>query len=274
MSPLTWEQGAHRAADEILDRANRVWDRHPLDLALQEAVAWDLRVARNAQEDASPTYLRDGLSSIGVSVIADHSTIPHVRREFVDGVVDTVISKQHDYGHENINAFGALGVLVRLSDKVARLRNLERRVEALHEPIVDTKADLLGYAIVGLMLIDGTFQCPLFADVLCGPPPLVSASPISEGETSNAGFAVVDEAYEHDEEDLRGAAVNWLSHVPIPWTRDEIVEIVRSETLGHAVAAADEARIREIAVDAYNAEHCAAKSAQVAPRDFPRWSMP
>ena len=36
--------------------------------------------------------------------------------------------KQHDYGPGNISSFGEVGVLVRVSDKIARLKNLQGRV--------------------------------------------------------------------------------------------------------------------------------------------------
>lgn len=75
---------------------------------------------------------------------------------------DTLCSKQHDYGHENINAFGVIGVAVRLSDKIARWRNIkDRRNKVANETVVDTLVDMVGYAIISSMLEDGSFQNPL-----------------------------------------------------------------------------------------------------------------
>lgn len=75
---------------------------------------------------------------------------------------DTLCSKQHDYGHENINAFGIVGVAVRLSDKIARWRNIkDRRNKVANETVVDTLLDMVGYAIISSMLEDGSFQNPL-----------------------------------------------------------------------------------------------------------------
>ena len=51
-------------------------------------------------------------------------------------IADIVIKKQHDYGHENILAFGEFGVLVRTNDKLARLKNLIGK-EGITEPRVD-----------------------------------------------------------------------------------------------------------------------------------------
>lgn len=70
--------------------------------------------------------------------------------------------KQHDYGHDNINAFGMVGIAVRMSDKVARLLNLlAKGAEAENESLVDTYLDIVGYAVIAGMLLDGTFDLEL-----------------------------------------------------------------------------------------------------------------
>ena len=71
-------------------------------------------------------------------------------------------SKQNDYGHGNIMAFGTIGVAVRMCDKIARLANLTvNDVDALNETIVDTWQDIVGYAVIAGMLIVGTFELEL-----------------------------------------------------------------------------------------------------------------
>jgi hypothetical protein len=74
-------------------------------------------------------------------------------------IAETVISKQHDYGHDNIMAFKEQGLVVRLWDKVARLKNLlwVRQESPKNESIEDTFTDIAGYAIIGLMLANDTF---------------------------------------------------------------------------------------------------------------------
>jgi len=75
---------------------------------------------------------------------------------------DTLCKKQHDYGHDNINAFGMVGVAVRLSDKIARYKNLQNRTNAVaNESLVDTLMDMVGYAVLAKMLEDGSFQLEL-----------------------------------------------------------------------------------------------------------------
>jgi len=79
---------------------------------------------------------------------------------------DILVSKQHDYGHDNINAFGQIGIAVRLSDKIARYYNLDKRnVVALNEPFVDCLRDMVGYGVLSAMLGNGTFNLKLEGDM-------------------------------------------------------------------------------------------------------------
>ena len=77
-----------------------------------------------------------------------------------DELVDLICRKQHDYGHDNIIAFGEFGLLVRTSDKVARLRNLQGK-EGIVEPRIDAWRDIAGYAILALMVDRDWFKLEL-----------------------------------------------------------------------------------------------------------------
>ena len=77
-------------------------------------------------------------------------------------IVSLLIKKQRDYGHGNILATGLLGIAVRQSDKAARLYHLvSEKKEPRNESLRDTLMDQAGYAIIGLMLLDGTFELEL-----------------------------------------------------------------------------------------------------------------
>jgi len=79
-------------------------------------------------------------------------------RNSASKVAEIVIAKQHDYGHDNILVFKEQGLVVRLWDKISRLKNLLwKNVEPKNESIEDTFTDIAGYAIIGLMLAEGTF---------------------------------------------------------------------------------------------------------------------
>ena len=80
-------------------------------------------------------------------------------RETALKIAETVISKQHDYGHDNIMAFREQGLVVRLWDKISRLKNLLwiNNAKPKNESIEDTFTDIAGYAIIGLMLSNNSF---------------------------------------------------------------------------------------------------------------------
>lgn len=63
--------------------------------------------------------------------------------------------KQQDYGSANIAKFGTFGVLVRINDKLERLKNLYtikgRKRKAINESIQDSFRDLSNYAIIALL---------------------------------------------------------------------------------------------------------------------------
>ena len=73
-----------------------------------------------------------------------------------------LISKQLDYGPGNINNApgGAMnGVLVRMNDKMERLKNLIYHTEGepLNESIDDSLIDIANYAVIAMMVRSGTW---------------------------------------------------------------------------------------------------------------------
>jgi ABC-type branched-subunit amino acid transport system substrate-binding protein len=76
-------------------------------------------------------------------------------------LLDLLVTKQKDYGPDAINRApgGALnGVMVRIHDKYERLRHLTAvGIRPEHESIRDTYKDLANYAVIALMVIDGTW---------------------------------------------------------------------------------------------------------------------
>jgi len=61
--------------------------------------------------------------------------------------------KQLDYGPENIADFGAFGCIVRMNDKMKRMKHLyqNRRKKAQNESIIDSWRDFSNYGIIGQM---------------------------------------------------------------------------------------------------------------------------
>jgi hypothetical protein len=77
-------------------------------------------------------------------------------------VANTLCDKQRDYGPENIARFSHKGLILRLHDKVARLENLlASGASAKNEALEDTYMDIIGYSVIGMMLLDGSFFFPM-----------------------------------------------------------------------------------------------------------------
>ncbi len=86
-----------------------------------------------------------------------------------------MVGKQKDYGPNNINAFGEMGVIVRMSDKFERLKNLLFSEDedgnviwagdqgAENESVDDTYMDILNYALIALMVRKGYWNAPFNA---------------------------------------------------------------------------------------------------------------
>lgn len=83
--------------------------------------------------------------------------------DVLSDISDTLIKKQLDYGPNAIKRFGLEGIVIRMSDKMERLINLIelKKDPAIDESIEDTLFDLAGYAVIGLMYLEGNFPLPI-----------------------------------------------------------------------------------------------------------------
>jgi len=80
-------------------------------------------------------------------------------------LADLIVAKQNDYGKDNILGFGEQGLVVRLWDKINRLKNLVwHNTRPKNESVEDTLNDIAGYAIIGLMLRKGWFELTMKED--------------------------------------------------------------------------------------------------------------
>jgi hypothetical protein len=75
-------------------------------------------------------------------------------------VMHLLLEKNAKYGNSNLTKYGHMGILVRLSDKLARLENLSeagaknvKEYDKLRESIEDVYKDIAGYGILGLKLM-------------------------------------------------------------------------------------------------------------------------
>ena len=67
--------------------------------------------------------------------------------------------KNEMYGDENIVKIGKEGIIVRLTEKIERLKHLlVNKINPPEETIEDTWNDIIGYGIIGLMLQRGRWK--------------------------------------------------------------------------------------------------------------------
>jgi predicted DNA-binding protein (UPF0251 family) len=149
----TWEQSASQ------------WVMHIASFATEEIETNNAKLMRLCESAKKCLFDSDDLpvsllwTEIGIEAIQEL----RLRNSWDSGeMCNLLISKQHDYGHRNITAFGLRGVLVRLSDKIERLNNLKsKKSKAKNESMLDTLRDIVGYCVIALMLNDETFDLEL-----------------------------------------------------------------------------------------------------------------
>lgn len=82
-----------------------------------------------------------------------------------DEMLGLLVRKQRDYGHENILAFGHVGIAIRMCDKLSRLNSLlTSGATPSNESLIDTWMDLVGYAVISEMLYLEVFELELKDD--------------------------------------------------------------------------------------------------------------
>ena len=79
-------------------------------------------------------------------------------RDIYTKLLDVYVSKNHDYGNsveDTYNKYGFVSFLVRLEDKMNRLRSLYKNKEQFvnDEKIEDTLLDMANYAAIAAMMI-------------------------------------------------------------------------------------------------------------------------
>lgn len=166
--PETWEDAATAAAFQVWLR----FEPKPMSInALAVTSRFFDMIANEAfgHHHKHHTWLADRFGLLGARALWGADLATTEVKQHLARVVELIAGKQHDYGHGNILRFGVDGIIVRLSDKLARLENLTKRyadlpMRAANEPIADTWDDIVGYSIIAVMLVNDTFELPLAAD--------------------------------------------------------------------------------------------------------------
>jgi hypothetical protein len=161
MAANTWNEGCAQALSEIrLMRQFKPLGNEPLDEE-QASLAFSII------SDSLGEFVRSRSdnSTVAVAAMCNAAILAlcvlenkGYKSDYED-LYNLLCRKQHDYGHKNIDNFGLIGVAVRMCDKIARAENLRgKETNAVrNETIMDTYEDIVGYAVIALMLDGGTF---------------------------------------------------------------------------------------------------------------------
>lgn len=156
----TWQDAAHHALDLIIENESFGLTfkklqtyvtavENEVDLAWHHHKNWETAaVIKDLQRAGYIAYL-------WLSRYQSHMWTPNMQ-------VNLLVDRQTKYGHSNILKFEELGLVVRMSDKAARLSNMEEDGRDFEdESVMDTWMDVLGYATIATMLDEGTFTLEL-----------------------------------------------------------------------------------------------------------------
>lgn len=160
--PSDWEEAARAALFYIVDSTYEVQD---FTTEATEAVDaayfhWNNFEASRMWEEFS------NAARIAWVWLEQNYAIPRFgatsESQLFEEIVELLMERQAKYGHANIMKFEELGLAVRMSDKTARLGNLEEAARTFDdESIIDTWMDILGYGTIARMVQLGWFDLEL-----------------------------------------------------------------------------------------------------------------
>lgn len=143
--PTTWEDAA---AEKVEELSANFADAAPINVEKVQAARDILFRTEGAEVRVWPAIAYAAISELR-----------HRNQWDTQNMIDLLIAKQRDYGHQNILQGGLFGVAIRLSDKIERYANLTNKTggSPANEPVIDTLLDMVGYCVIAQMLIDGSF---------------------------------------------------------------------------------------------------------------------
>jgi len=106
----------------------------------------------------------------------NRAELTELHKKTCDKAREVQVAKNHDYAHEgdifrNFRRYGTFGVLVRLSDKLARLDSFEenKTFAVADEKLEDTVIDIINYATIYLAMKQDGRPTPPKVAILPGP---------------------------------------------------------------------------------------------------------
>jgi hypothetical protein len=155
-TPVNWEEAARQVLLDLSESTYFVEDftNEVTDAIDQAYVHWtDIRVNDMWVEFANAgriawTWL--------------HQMYQQSPAKLFEEIIELLCERQSKYGHANIMKFVDLGLCVRMSDKAARLGNLEEGGRSFDdESVIDTWMDILGYSVIAGLLAKDWFMLEL-----------------------------------------------------------------------------------------------------------------
>ena len=152
MQPTTWQQ----AAAEALIIIERTAAFSPLLRSFDNCMAAMVDYVEGGHKAVSIVRVDDAILDIAMTAWL------WLTEEARDEMLALIISRQRKYGTGNITKFGTRGIIVRMSDKIERLRNMGG--DFADDSVVDAYMDLVGYGALHWMTVNGVFELPLADD--------------------------------------------------------------------------------------------------------------
>lgn len=163
ITPGNWESAAALVVNEIADRCKI----HPISKSKKDSEV-SVFVEGNFDEivdltfhtkDVDSEYMEQMFFSLAIAGLSGYALVGKENiKTSAASVYSTVVGKQKMYGHGNIARFEVPGIVIRMNDKLERLKNLKGfDGPVLFEPVKDTWLDICGYSIIAIMWIRGWF---------------------------------------------------------------------------------------------------------------------
>lgn len=178
---VAWENAAERSASYIW-MIHKYYSSHPvsnhtlniknkkseidnLRLSIDEYIKTDLYLEKIEIGDKRDLFRHKALWLAMAYNSIDAIKVMFNKEVDIKDIVNVVIGKQKDYGHKNIEMFAITGLVIRVHDKIARAENIMKKPGMLNdvpgESMLDTFVDIIGYSIIAMMWLEGTFMLPL-----------------------------------------------------------------------------------------------------------------
>ena len=168
--PQTWNEAAEIVVSEMILNANSSYivgftsteERQEFILETFENVVEQVFQNKTPQDEQSINTMWTAIAWSGLIGYANETKVSV--DEAGMHLLKTVIGKQRMYGHGNISRFGVPGLVIRLNDKLERLKNIQKHDgPVLFEPLNDTWLDICGYSVIAIMWLNGWFMLELDA---------------------------------------------------------------------------------------------------------------